>query len=83
MGKTTTTTTPVDDESGSSGNQAFSVVVVDGDDEYSCKIIHADKALAEPELKGGSFLDISYYWHRGEPVIVGMRDALTGIEIKT
>jgi pentatricopeptide repeat protein len=61
-------------------NHAFSLIVVDGDGEYSCKVLDVDKNYA-PEIKGGQFLNISYYWCRGQPVIVKMQDSINGIEI--
>jgi len=61
-------------------NYSFSIVVVDGESEYSCKLLNADRNHA-PEIRGGQFLNISYYWFGGEPVIVSMKDAVTGYEI--
>eukprot|EP00531_Pseudo-nitzschia_arenysensis_P000393 CAMPEP_0116125186 /NCGR_PEP_ID=MMETSP0329-20121206/5675_1 /TAXON_ID=697910 /ORGANISM="Pseudo-nitzschia arenysensis, Strain B593" /LENGTH=1008 /DNA_ID=CAMNT_0003619207 /DNA_START=133 /DNA_END=3159 /DNA_ORIENTATION=+ len=59
-------------------NEKYNLVVVDGQDEFSCKVLNADNAS---EIKGGQFLTISYYWKNGEPVIVKMQDAIAGIEI--
>jgi len=61
-------------------NHTFSLTVVDGDVEYSCKVLDVGETYA-PEIKGGQFLNISYYWYRGQPVIVKMQDSIKGIEI--
>jgi hypothetical protein len=63
------------DES-SDSSYSLSLVVVDGECEYSCKVLDADRKQAQ-DLKGGQFLNISYYWDCGEPVIVKMQNAIT------
>jgi len=73
VGKTTS------DESDSNIN-VLNIVVVDGEDEYSCKV-HNDDRNSTPDIKGGQFLNISYYWHHGEPIITSMQDAIERIEI--
>jgi len=65
-------------ESNVDTNCIFSFIVVDGITEYSCKLLNVDTA---PEIKGGQFLKISYYWYRGELVVLKMLDAITGLEI--
>eukprot|EP00536_Pseudo-nitzschia_multiseries_P007723 jgi/Psemu1/287323/fgenesh1_pg.184_\ len=61
-------------------NHSFSFLVVDGESEYSCKVPDVDKNYT-PDIRGGQFLNISYYWLCGEPVVVAMKDAVTGHEI--
>mmetsp|Transcript_13665 Transcript_13665/g.34362 ORF Transcript_13665/g.34362 Transcript_13665/m.34362 type:complete len:1021 (+) Transcript_13665:215-3277(+) len=61
-------------------SDAFNLVVVDGRDEYSCKVLNVDRKNIS-DIKGGQFLKISYYWQNGEPVIVEMKDAIERIEI--
>jgi hypothetical protein len=58
----------------------FSLVVVDGDNEYSCKVLNIERILPLG-IKGGQFLNISYYWSCGEPVIVRIQDAVNGNKI--
>jgi len=59
---------------------AFNLVVVDGQDEYSCKVLNVDRKDIS-NVKGGQFLNISYYWQNGQPVIVKMQDAIERIGI--
>jgi len=66
----------LDSDESETNNYAFSMVVVDGEDEYSCKVVDVDSSDSMPDIKGGQFLNISYYWHGGEPVIVKMQDAI-------
>jgi len=58
---------------------AFSLIVVDGKSEYFCKVLDVDKNCSL-EIKGGQFLDIFYYWHHGEPIIVKMQNAIEQAE---
>jgi pentatricopeptide repeat protein len=67
------------DESNNS-NHSLSLTVVDGEGEYSCKVLDVDETYAR-QIKGGQFLNISYYWYRGQPVILKMQDSINGIEI--
>mmetsp|Transcript_11620 Transcript_11620/g.22921 ORF Transcript_11620/g.22921 Transcript_11620/m.22921 type:complete len:178 (+) Transcript_11620:491-1024(+) len=59
---------------------SITFVVVDGDSEYSCKLLNVGENFT-PEIKGGQFLNISYHWYHGEPVVVHMKDAVAGFEI--
>ena len=59
---------------------SLTFVVVDGDSEYSCKLLNVGEKFT-PEIKGGQFLNISYHWYHGELVIVNMKDAVAGFEI--
>jgi len=61
-------------------NHTFPFVVIDGNDEYSCRLLNDDKNYIH-KVKGGHFLKISYYWYRCQPVILHMHDALSGHEI--
>ena len=61
-------------------DRAFSLVVVDGNSEYSCQVLDVQRNIAL-DIKGGQFLNISYYWYRGEPIVVKIQDAVNGNKI--
>jgi hypothetical protein len=61
-------------------DHAVSLVVVDGNSEYSCQVPDVQRNFAL-DVKGGQFLDVSYYWYRGDPIIVKIQDAVNGSKI--
>ncbi len=63
----------IDSDERDRSEYALNIVVVDGEDEYFCKVLDGSNL---PEIKGGQFLNISYYWQCGEPVIVKVKDAV-------
>merc|ERR1712238_343451 len=69
-----------DGKDGNNNNHTFSFVVIDGNDEYSCRLPNDNKNYTD-KVKGGQFLKISYYWYHCQPVIINMYDAVSGIEI--
>jgi len=69
-----------DGKDDNNNNHTFSFVVIDGNDEYSCRLPNDNKNYTD-KVKGGQFLKISYYWYRCQPVIINMYDAVSGIKI--